>query len=180
MKKNGKKIDTTITFGEIDTVIEIDDMRRTTSFTQLKRQPEPTAVRPHDGAPPRKPALRISFTVASQYKFLRWVGKMMYSVSMFRCVHCNRSFTSGGRSTNATDAHFFLVFSLRGEGYKKRVRGVCPPYTDQKTPESTCRTVVVLSSNCTRALMTSSKTAWRHKECQRREKSFKPFRVTTT
>ncbi|GBP90104.1 hypothetical protein EVAR_60241_1 [Eumeta japonica] len=37
-------------------------------------------------APPRKPALRISFTVASQYEFLRRIGKIMDSFSMFRFI----------------------------------------------------------------------------------------------
>ncbi|GBP67382.1 hypothetical protein EVAR_43665_1 [Eumeta japonica] len=63
--------------------------------------------------PPRKPELWISFTVTSEYGFLRCVGKMMDSVSMFRLVYCSTSLISGGQSSIATDALFFVVLPLR-------------------------------------------------------------------
>ncbi|GBP23532.1 hypothetical protein EVAR_12813_1 [Eumeta japonica] len=53
---------------------------------------------------PRKPVLQISFTVTSEYGFLRCVGKMMDSFSMFRLIYCSKSFTSDGWSTTVTDA----------------------------------------------------------------------------
>ncbi|GBP72328.1 Nucleic-acid-binding protein from transposon X-element [Eumeta japonica] len=59
--------------------------------------------------PPREPALRISFTVASEYGLLRWVGKVMNCVSMFRLICCSTRFTIGGRSTTARDAFFFWL-----------------------------------------------------------------------
>ncbi|GBP66153.1 hypothetical protein EVAR_83933_1 [Eumeta japonica] len=60
--------------------------------------------------PPRKPTLRISFIIASDYGFLWCVGKMMDRASMFRLVYCSTSFTSGGRSTTATGASISLQF----------------------------------------------------------------------
>ncbi|GBP83355.1 hypothetical protein EVAR_35448_1 [Eumeta japonica] len=60
--------------------------------------------------PPRKPTLRMSFTVASEYGFLRCVGKMVDSVSMFRLVYYSTSFRGNGRSTTATDAPSPLQF----------------------------------------------------------------------
>ncbi|GBP27512.1 hypothetical protein EVAR_14334_1 [Eumeta japonica] len=56
------------------------------------------------------PHFGFSITVASEYRFLRCVGKMMDSVSMFRLVYCNTSFTSGGWRTTATDAPIPLQF----------------------------------------------------------------------
>ncbi|GBP59098.1 hypothetical protein EVAR_48074_1 [Eumeta japonica] len=63
-----------------------------------------------DFSTPCKPALWIFFTFASEYGFSRRVGKMMDSVSMFRLVYCSTSFTSGDRSTTATDTRIPLQF----------------------------------------------------------------------
>ncbi|GBP40652.1 hypothetical protein EVAR_32695_1 [Eumeta japonica] len=98
--------------------------------------------KPMELKPPRKPALRIFFTVAWEYGFLRCVSKIMDSVSMFRLVYCSTSFRGNGRSTTATDAPIPLQFidgssictyalhalHLRGCGHAFRIFHVWTPH----------------------------------------------------
>ncbi|GBP36988.1 hypothetical protein EVAR_96982_1 [Eumeta japonica] len=93
--------------GAIDMIILADDSPRVffTPRFQYRR------VSRHFG---------FSFTVASEYGFLRRMGKMMDSVSMFRLVYYSTSFTSGGRSTPVTNALFFVVLPMRKEEKKEK------------------------------------------------------------
>ncbi|GBP34707.1 hypothetical protein EVAR_31577_1 [Eumeta japonica] len=53
------------------------------------------------------PHFGFCFTVASEYGFLRCVGKMMDSVLTIRLLYYSTSFIRSGRNTTATDALFF-------------------------------------------------------------------------
>ncbi|GBP65507.1 hypothetical protein EVAR_38846_1 [Eumeta japonica] len=57
--------------------------------------------------PPRKLVLWIFVKVASEYGFLRCMGKMMESVSMFRFVYCSTSFTLAA-GEHMRRMHFFF------------------------------------------------------------------------
>ncbi|GBP81750.1 hypothetical protein EVAR_62666_1 [Eumeta japonica] len=71
-------------------------------------------------APPRKPAFRISFTVASEYAFLQCVGKMMDSVSIFELVFLHHELHKWRSEYNCDESIiFFLCFSMREGGIKE-------------------------------------------------------------
>ncbi|GBP89863.1 hypothetical protein EVAR_62354_1 [Eumeta japonica] len=59
------------------------------------------------------PHFGFSFTIASEYGFLRCVGKIMDSVSVFILVYCITNFTSGGPSTIAPDSTAIYRWRIR-------------------------------------------------------------------
>ncbi|GBP35382.1 hypothetical protein EVAR_20755_1 [Eumeta japonica] len=101
------------------------------------------APRPSPRSPPAEQCRRLSphfgfcFTVTSEYGFLRCVGKMMESVSMFRLVYCSASSTSGGTTAsiplqfiNGTSACTYELHILqsRRRGHAFHIFHVWAPY----------------------------------------------------